>query len=92
MYDFSRNDKKVQPTEVHIDDVQKEFGYNYSEARIYAYYYNMLNAVRLKNSTHIASNSEYCIDAILEGYVSFEKAKEIVKKAEKDFDKLYPSY
>lgn len=91
-YNLFREDKKVQPTEVYIEEVQEQFGYNYTEAYTYAYYYNLLNAIKLKNRLVISSYAKSWPEQVIDGDVPADRAKEIIKKAQRDFNKLYPSH
>ena len=91
-YNMFREDKKVQPTEVHIEVIQKEFEYSYAEAYTYTFYYNLLNAINLKNRHEISYHAKVWPEKIIDGDISADKAKEIIKKAERDFYKLYPSH
>jgi len=92
-YNLFRGNKKVQPTEVSLEDIQKQYGYNYYEAYTYTHYYNMLNAMRLKN-IHWGEfySSNWWQYVINREEVIREKAEDIIRKAQRDFDKAHPTY
>ena len=47
-WNLGRDDKKVQTTEVDVEEIQEKYEYTRQEAYTYTKYYNMLNAQNLE--------------------------------------------
>lgn len=93
-WNLGRDDKKVQTTEVDVEEIQEKYEYTRQEAYTYTKYYNMLNAQKLRNRHYSNSYSKLWYNYVVTEHpkVSPEKAFKIIEKATKDFEKTYPRY